>query len=466
MSDRNVVDVTLCTFGLNEISPFVLRNLKTPETLSAQRRLLRKWDLRSKSLHAFCSQDPEITKAWQLDQISKLVDFAYSNHPFYHKLYFDAGFRKGDIVEWNDYYSLPIIDKPKIAANFDLFINPCLSAISEPYYTSVTSGSSGRILTAMFDQAMIDEDILRCMRFYEQMLGRQRSPSEWLYQIYVAAPPFSTLDGKFPTFTTSNECPAETLIKHLQALKPTIISGLPSYLLRLGELAKNQASLGIQAISTNSETSTVAEREKIAVLFGCPVFDEYSSVELGLIATQCSQGRYHITEDNVRVDVEYVDDLGFGQIVTTSLINSFMPFIRYSQGDIIQIQADHIFCSCGSTFRFLDSFLGRTDQNLQSSTIGNIPSDRVMALYDRTLLAPEANIAEFQIVQHEIDTIELFAVPCKKSVGIKSAVLELFCTELKALFACDSLDIRYTELEALPPEKSYKRRLIKNNIKS
>jgi phenylacetate-CoA ligase len=456
-------DVTKYTYGIDAISKHLHTNLKTPETIKAQKRLLKKWNLRSHQLHSTTKQDLGITSEQQLKRISLLIDFAFSTHPYYHQLYKSVGYTKGDIVTWDDYHALPTISKQDIIQHFDMFCHNLAPTIDE-CYTSRTSGSSGQVLTAMFDHSMIDEDMMQCFRFYEQMLNRPRSPKEWLYQIYVAAPPFTSLNGEFPTFTVSNDCPPEIVLKHLGKIKPAILAGLPSYLIRLGELIDTPSKLKIKAINTNSESSTEIEREHISQMFGAPVYDEYSSVELGLIATQCHQHKYHIVEDNVRVDVLNPDKNGMGEIIATSLINSYMPFIRYRQGDVIRISENHNSCLCGSQFRALSSFMGRTDQFLVSSKIGKVPPDQIMSLYDRLLLTPEAGISEFQIVQTSMDDIHVRIVPKNKEEGPNLSSIQEFSEGLKRIFNNVDLNIIITEMDQLPENKSYKRRLIENQI--
>ncbi len=272
------------------------------------------------------------------------------------------------------------------------------------------------------------------------------------------------MNGQFPTFTISNECPIELVYEHLKLFKPTILTGIASALKRLASIITNADQLEIKAISTNSESSTIAERLFISEKFGAPVFDEYSSEELSLIATQCRQKNYHIIEDNVRLDVLNPDLDGVGEIVATNLHNTFMPFIRYRQGDIIKISEDHKFCNCGNQFRCLQTFIGRTDQFLISQTVGKISPDLVMSLYDRTLIIADANIDEFQIVQKKLDVIYINVVPLDKSKDIDESLFSDFSLGLKDIFKDENLSVVMNKLNSMPPEKSHKRRIIKCEI--
>lgn len=127
----------------------------------------------------------------------------------------------------------------------------------------------------------------------------------------------------------------------------------------------------------------------------------------------------------------------------------------------MKIASGHSTCACGNRFRHLESFLGRIDQQLISRTIGNVPSDLIMSLYDRILLVPQANLAGFQIVQKKLDEILVTVVPANPAQGVDRQRITAFTTGLKELFRDGELTIRVEERSEMPPERSHKRRLIK-----
>jgi len=457
------------SYGISDIEKHIqILGSRFAETQVKQRRMLQKWIYSRDLMHKRTRWSNEELSEWQLEKIATLVDFAYSTNPFYNQLYKAAGYERGAIITWDDYNALPTISKGDIVEHFHMFKNN-LSPTVEECLASRTSGSSGRSLTVFRDQTTIDYVTLLGMRFEEQMIGRRREPNEWLYLIYLSCYPYTSLDGQFPTFAVSIDCPSESILAHWKLLKPTVASGLPNSFLRMASIVQNPSELGVLAINVNSESSTQEERKIIADKFACPVFDEYSSVELSLIATQCRSGRYHITEDNVRVDVLNPDKNGMGEIIATNLANTYMPFIRYRQGDMIQInstlhtQSD--ICECGSNFRVLDSFAGRADQFLHSRAIGVIPPDKVMQLYDRCLLSQGDFVDEFRIVQTHIDRLQVFLVPTAGASQANPQSVERFVRELKELFEDCNLVVNVENVSTMPPNKSHKRRLIINEMK-
>lgn len=428
---------------------------RRPESLAGQRRLARKWARERESLHARTQLDPEIIDTRQLELISRLIDNAFATVPFYYELYRAAGYRSGDIVSWEDYHSLPILTKDVILSNFEGFV-ASRALPSSLCYSSRTSGSSGRTLTILQDDAASDLGALFYLRHYEQLLGRQRRPDEWLYEVYLAPPRYSSLDGAFPTFSLSQDCPPELAAEHLARLKPTVLAGFPSYFLRLIEAAPDLRRAGVDAICTNSEASTPRERERISDAFGASCFDEYSSEELYLIATQCRHGLYHVVEDNVRVDVIDADETQLGDIIATSIVNQYMPFIRYRQGDVVRL--GRVGCACGNRFRSLDALMGRADQFLRGPKHKAVAPDRVMALYDRTLIPASARVSEFSIFQSELGRVSVFIVPEGESASADS--LGAFVSGLQAIFEDPQLKVDIHTVREMPRRVSHKRRLI------
>ncbi len=459
-----MLDVRSFHFGMDEIKAHLHPlGARPPETLRAQQRLLAKWRANRSFIHDRVRMDPAEVSRQQLERIAILVDTVFATNPFYHQLYKSAGYTSGDIVTWNDYNALPAITKDDIINNYELFIGKeALAGLQ--YYRARTSGSSGRILEVLRDYGTADRYGMCRLRFYEQVLGRERQPTEWVYEIYLASSRFSSLDGQYPVFTLSQDCPPTATLEHLKLFRPAVLAAFPSYLMRMINLPGDFSKLGIIAICTNSEGSSKGERKRIAERFGAPVFDEYSSEELSLIATQCRQGQYHLVEDCVRADVRYPDTDGCAEIVATGLLSTNMPFIRYRQGDVIQLGSMDSICECGSRFRTLDQLLGRADQFLMKSDGIIVPPDRVMGLYDRTLVTPEARVSEFQLLQDEIDRVDLFVrlAPGADSPG--HDVLEAFIAGLKGLFGDLSPEVCLHVVEEMPSMLSHKRRLITNRV--
>jgi phenylacetate-CoA ligase len=113
-----------------------------------------------------------------------------------------------------------------------------------------------------------------------------------------------------------------------------------------------------------SETVSPALRETTHRILGVPIHDSYTSQEGGVMATQCAEGRYHVSET---ILLEVVKDDGqacgpgeTGRVVVTDLLNFATPLIRYEIGDYAEVGAP---CPCGRGLPVIQRFLGR-ERNL------------------------------------------------------------------------------------------------------
>jgi phenylacetate-CoA ligase len=120
----------------------------------------------------------------------------------------------------------------------------------------------------------------------------------------------------------------------------------------------------LKAIRTLSETVHPELRESTSRVLGVPIHDSYTSQECGVMATQCPEGGYHVSET---ILLEVLDDAGrpcaaggVGRIVVTDLLNFATPLIRYEIGDYAEVGAP---CACGRGLPVIRRFLGR-ERNL------------------------------------------------------------------------------------------------------
>lgn len=449
---------------LNEIKRYRLISKGEPlASLRTQNRIAAKWSGSRKALHAFKRKSRAEIDAFKLGKIMELVDHAFLFHPFYRELYRSHGYELGAITSWKDFEALPVINKNTILDNFEAFEDVVRFAAAEVYF-SRTSGSSGRIQTIIQDPAASDLGILGYLRFYEEMLGRERRPEECVYEVYLAPPRVDELLGDYPVVTTSQDCPANILHDHLKSVRPSILSGFPSYLHRMACSENDLHALGIRAICTNSESSTALERQKIADAFACPVFDEYSSEELYLIATQCTCGHYHVIEDNVHLEALTLGDAHFPTAVGTSLVNRVMPFIRYCQGDVLTLTSASSRCACGSNLQMIESFAGRADMHLIDTSGRVLPPEKVMAMYDSLLLSANQGLEEFRIHQSADHHIMVQAKPAKGKQEQAKAALMAFSQELRHVLSDPKINVAFKLTNHLPQLQSHKRRIIVSDV--
>jgi phenylacetate-CoA ligase len=163
---------------------------------------------------------------------------------------------------------------------------------------------------------------------------------------------------------------------------------------------------GLRSISeTLSEETRVLCRE----VFGLPIVDAYSSMEVGYIALQCpEQPHYHLQSETVRTEVLREDGTPcepgeVGRVVVTPLHNFATILIRYELGDYAEVGEP---CLCGRGLPVIRHIAGRV-RNLLTLPDGR----KVWPRLKTTAYGEVAPVHQLQLVQTSLTHIEArFAV--------------------------------------------------------
>lgn len=354
------------------------------------------------------------TRAYQLDRLQQLIYFAYQNVPLYRETYDRARVHPRDLRTLGDLAYFPIVGKDDMLSAYPdgalargLDLRRCL--------VSKSSGSTGQVLNVVHHADRLGIQGLALHRLFE--LYTPYLPWHRLVYIYTSEYPTRSLFGMYPMDLIPTLTPIQKAIALLYKLHPHLLACYPSHLREIATALgpARCRELRLAAISVSSELSTQKERDDLATLFGCGVYDEYSTEELTHVAAQCQHKTYHLFED-----VVYLEMVGSasdnpigpgerGEIVGTYLHNFAMPFIRYRQGDFATL--DESFCPCGRTFRAIQQPAGRKlDQFL-------LPRGRVLTsgwLLDASyslLLDVRADIAAFTLIQETLCDVRIEIVP-------------------------------------------------------
>ena len=272
-----------------------------------------------------------------------------------------AGLKPEHINCADDLQIIPPVSKSHIQNEYDSFISNSFS--NQDCLIRTTSGSSGKMLRVIWDQDNFWSRFSLAYRAFS-MIGY--SPVKKLVYFLPVYENAGFTFGLFRNLPLSFDRPLEEVIKILIKYKPHILSIYPSYAIDLGKHLTDRdiEMMGIKAISLNSEMILAQEVSRIQDIYKCPVYEEYSSVEIGMIASMCRDRGMHIFSDNVILEILDRDEkpLPPGEVgeVTLTALNSFgMPFIRYRIGDFSSIREET--CACGSAFPLLNRIEGRKD---------------------------------------------------------------------------------------------------------
>jgi phenylacetate-CoA ligase len=163
----------------------------------------------------------------------------------------------------------------------------------------------------------------------------------------------------------------------------------------------------LRAIITTSEKLTRAMREVMERAYRTRVYEEYSTVESALFASECTHGRLHVSPDVAVVEILRPDGTLCepgepGEVVATPLNREYQMFVRYRLGDVAAWDTES--CSCGSSMPVIREVLGR----LEDVVVG--PDGRRLVRF-HGIFVDQPHIREGQIIQEQLDLIHVKVVP-------------------------------------------------------
>ena len=310
----------------------------------------------------------------QLKRLKKTVKNTYENVSFYNKKFKELGITPDDIKTLDDITKLPFTTKDDLRENMPFgMMNVSLDDCIELH---ASSGTTGIPVTACYTPHDIDvwaEVMARCL----SMSGLTKK------DVFQNPIPYGTFTGAFgfhygaqkvgSLVIPSGKGQSERQIKLMQYYNTTFISGVASYVIRLGQVAKE---MGIDPKKTSvknglfgAEMFTPGLKKRIMDTWEMDVHDIYGLTEMcgPGVSTDCDQhDGLHLWEDHFLVEcvdpktLEPVDVEEEGELVITTLTKKGMPLLRYRTKDISKLY-DQSVCECGRTHVKHANIKGRSD---------------------------------------------------------------------------------------------------------
>jgi|DewCreStandDraft_5_1066085.scaffolds.fasta_scaffold02904_3 phenylacetate-CoA ligase len=328
---------------------------------------------------------PERIEAYKNQLFMEIMEVAWQN-PFYQRKWAEAGIKKEDIRSIEDLPKLPIVTvsdfKEAIERDPPYGLHQGVTAKDAariPLKIQTSGGTTGRPRPTFFGPLEWEIQALQTARgLYIQgarpgdvlqvPLTLSMANAGWVYYLachyYLGMVPITPGSG---VVTASRR-----QLEYAEAFGTNIWASFPEYLLHLGKTAQ-EMGLDLKKLPTKFITSFLGPdteghlRRQMEELWGCPVYDNYGTHEIGLTAFECqAKAGLHINEDMFIIevaDVETNEVLPYGQkgnLVATSLYREHPPLIRYNLMDLVRIFPRER-CDCGSWFLRMDHFLGRSD---------------------------------------------------------------------------------------------------------
>lgn len=212
----------------------------------------------------------------------------------------------------------------------------------------------------------------------------------------------------------------------------------------------------LRVVATTGEPLFPHQREIIERVFGVPAAVEYGARDAGLMALESPDGvLLQMSETHI---IEVLDEAGQpadeGEVVITSLVSEAQPFIRYRTGDVARRGQRND--PGGRSLQVLDAVVGRQTDFIVTA------DGRVMhALAVIYVLRATPGVAQFKIIQHAIDRIEVNVVP---DAGWRDEAWQSVVSSLKARLGA-TCHIECRLCEQIPAERSGKHRYVVSHVR-
>lgn len=187
----------------------------------------------------------------------------------------------------------------------------------------------------------------------------------------------------------------------------------------------------LKAVITTSEKLTEQMRSVMEKAYGCKVYEEYSTVESVLFASECEHGRLHVSPDVGIVEILRPDGTPcepgeVGEVVATCLFRSYQPLIRFRLGDLAAWDPEP--CPCGRHMPVIKEVVGRIEDVVTG------PDGRQLVRF-HGIFTGQPNIIEGQIIQETLTDFVVRLVPTPDfsevdEIGVRNRMYQRLGTQV------------------------------------
>jgi phenylacetate-CoA ligase len=241
-------------------------------------------------------------------------------------------------------------------------------------------------------------------------------------------------------------------VEILRALGVTGFVGMASFLLQIGERAKEQGldpakHFGLKVAFTTAEPLPDPLRASVETLFGATVRQGFGTADCGCLAYECHEkGGMHLAS---RAIVEIADPetgrpLGPGEAgeLVVTLFNRAYPLLRFGTGDLSAV--DHSACACGRQTPKLRGWLGRCDQLVKVKGMFVHPGSI------QTAMRAFPEVTGFRAVVTRQESRDVLTV--RTAVAVHDEGLKARVEERLRQILCIGAEVEWVAAETLPAD--------------
>ncbi|MBS3802067.1 MAG: phenylacetate--CoA ligase [Candidatus Thermoplasmatota archaeon] len=396
-------------------------------------------------------------KNLQLKRLKETVKRVYDSVPFYQKKFKELSITPDDIKTVKDVQKLPFTTKDDLRDNMPFGM--LSTSVDNCVELHASSGTTGIPVTACYttnDLEVWSEVMARCL----SMSGLSKK------DVFQNPIPYGTFTGAFgfhygaekvgALVIPSGKGQSERQLKLMDYYNTTFISGVASYVVRLGQVAKqiglNPAKLSVRNGLFGAEMFSPGLKKRIMDTWEMDVHDIYGLTEMcgPGVSTDCDQhDGLHLWEDHFLVEIidpvtlEPVETEEEGEMVITTLTKTGMPIIRYRTRDIAKLY-DQTTCECGRTHVKHSTIKGRSDDMIIVRGTNMYPGQIESALMKNPSVGGNWHMKLY--TENDIDQV-------KVEVESKQQLSQIETKELEQNLqsAIKSVIVFTPQVEVLPP---------------
>lgn len=359
-----------------------------------------------KAFRALEKAPGDVVSADTEQRLSALLRHAHVHVPYYRDLLSEHGIVKDGRVILNRFAELPCLSKDDVlAANGRLHSD---DKDQRHPFENTSGGSTGSPARFIQDRAFYDQNVVAAKIIYNEYLGKLAGEPEinlWgserdIYRGSLGAKERTInwiYNRRFLNAFSITEEDLRGFVEQINRHKP---ASMWVYVESIDVLARYVEDQGLVVHSPRFIISTAGTlyepiRERVERVFGCPVYNQYGSREVGAVSIE-TRDRQAMRGFPYLNYVETVDD----EIVVTCLTNYSMPLIRYRIGDTAVNPRLSVDSTLGTERPIMDSVSGRVISHFKSLE-GNL----VHGQYLIHQFYFVDWIHKFQVVQSEADLV-------------------------------------------------------------
>lgn len=399
-------------------------------------------------------------------RLNSILQYARGHCPFYARRISSTDLSYADPCDYMR--SIPLLEKSDLRLHREALK---ASPLPRRVRRKTTGGSTGEAVTVLKNPDATAREMAASWLAYEWFgvrIGDRAvrfwgDPFSMKRKLRFFAADLATHRIRFSAFAF-DDADLEEYWERCRRFRPDYFYGYVSMIVGFARFLRDRLidgrTLGLKSVICTSEVLQESERKFLEESFGCPVQNEYGCGEVGPIAYSCPEGRLHVMNSNVHLEIVGDDDQPLGpgkngQIVITDLNNRAMPLIRYRIGDRGVMSEEH--CPCGRPYPVLKKIWGRAYDFIHSPGGKRYHGEFFMYLFEE-MRDRGLDFERFRVTQIASNRLLVQILAARPDAKLEWLVRERLLEEVPEM----QLDLAW--VDDIPRAPSGKMRIIVNEV--